>query len=75
MEGEGRTEVGMWEFNSDLGHVDSCITLENISIKYAVLTLFVSAYVPSTVLAVVYTEGVRQSACTQGTYVPLGVEK
>lgn len=66
----------MWEFNSDLGHVDSCIIpLENISMKYAVLTLFLSAYVPSTILDIVYIEGVRQSACTHGTYISLGVEK
>lgn len=75
MEREGRTEVGMWEFNSDLGHIDNCITHENISIKYAVLTLFLSAYMSSTILDVVYIERERQSACTRVTYIPLGVDK
>lgn len=70
VEREEITEVGMWEFNSDLGHVDSCITLKNISIKYAVLTL--SAYEQSIILEIVYVEGVRQSACTQETCITLG---
>lgn len=71
-------KVRMWGFNFGLGHVNvSRVTLplKTWVYKYAMLTLSLSAHVPGTILDVVYTEGIKQSACTHGAYILLGVEK
>lgn len=41
--------------------------------KYAVLTLFSSAYVPGNILDVMYAEGTKQSPSTHGAYILEGV--